>query len=67
MFAIIMAATFVPAGALSFNPAMLNNQDLDTEVKAHLGMDEMDGIVDADAKQEMEDQDMQLKRRSSSV
>jgi len=64
-----MAATFVPAGALSFNPAMLNNQDLDTEVKAHLGMDEMDGIVDADAKQEVEveDQDMQLKRRSSSV
>jgi len=61
-----MAATFVPAGALSFNPAMLNNQDLDTEVKAHLGMDEVDGVVEAERK-ESEDHDMQLKRRSSSV
>jgi flagellar biosynthesis protein FliQ len=45
IFAIIMAATFVPDGALSFNPKMLNNEDLESELEENMGVDEFDGAV----------------------
>ncbi|KAI5857275.1 hypothetical protein BZA05DRAFT_169902 [Tricharina praecox] len=67
IFAIIMAATFVPKGSLSFNPSMLNNQDLETEVKAHLGIDELEGVIEKDGSPASKEYDLELKRRSSSV
>ncbi|KAA8898493.1 hypothetical protein FN846DRAFT_962186 [Sphaerosporella brunnea] len=64
--AIIMAATFVPYGALSFNPSMLNNEDLETEVKANLGVDEFDVSLVKSKEQAILESKLE-KRRTGSI
>lgn len=46
---------------------MLNNQDLETEVKAHLGIDELEGVIEKGGSPASKEYDLELKRRSSSV
>jgi len=50
-----MAATFVPSGALSLNPSMLSDENLETEMEAHLGVDAIDVGVEKDAAEKDDD------------
>jgi hypothetical protein len=58
IFILVMTATFVPKGAFSFNPKMLNDEDLDSDV-------DVTEIVDFELERSVKDHEGVVKTTST--
>ena len=61
---VIMAATFIPKGALSWNPKALDGQDLDHNVGLNDSMNLEEGIVKTESESEMGGSELRLESRN---